>query len=232
MGRLEELQERVVRCKKCPRLVAWRAKVAREKTKRFADWQYWGKPNPGFGDPKARLVLVGLAPAAHGGNRTGRMFTGDRSGDWLYRSLFKFGFANQPISFSREDGLELLDCYITATCRCAPPKNRLLPSEIRNCRPFLLEELRLLRNVRVLVGLGKVGFDAALNAAQEHGWTSFRRKPRFAHGTEYQLTEKLTLIASFHPSQQNTFTGRLTEPMLDSIFKRARTLIKNAPSQP
>lgn len=221
----------MVRCRKCPRLVAWRAKVAREKTKRFSDWQYWGKPNPSFGDPKARLVLIGLAPAAHGGNRTGRMFTGDRSGDWLYRSLFKFGFASQPISVSRDDGLQLVDCYITATCRCAPPKNRLLLSEIRNCRPFLLEEFWLLRNVRVLVGLGRVGFDAAINAALEHGWTSFQRKPRFAHGAEYRLTEKLTLLASFHPSQQNTFTGRLTEPMFDSIFRRARTLIEDAPPQ-
>lgn len=223
---LERLQEQVIRCRRCPRLVRWREKIAREKTKRFVDWEYWGKPNPSFGDPKARVLLIGLAPAAHGGNRTGRMFTGDRSGDWLYRALHKFGFANQPTSISREDGLQLVDCYVTATCRCAPPQNKLLPAEIRNCRPFLLQELKLLRNVRVIIGLGKVGFDSAISAFQELGWASFGKKPRFAHGAEHKLNEKVTLLASFHPSQQNTFTGRLTEPMFDAIFKRARALLR------
>jgi uracil-DNA glycosylase family 4 len=205
--------------------VRWREKVAREKTKRFADWDYWGKPNPSFGDPNAELLLVGLAPAAHGGNRTGRMFTGDRSGDWLYRALYKAGFANQPTSVSHDDGLKLINCYITATCRCAPPQNKLLPSEIRNCRPFLLHELELLKDVKVIIGLGKVGFDAAVNAFQELGWVTFAKKPKFGHGVEYQLNERVALLGSFHPSQQNTFTGRLTEPMLDRVFQKAKELI-------
>ncbi|MBI3578944.1 MAG: uracil-DNA glycosylase [Ignavibacteriales bacterium] len=227
MSELEKLQQKVIRCRLCPRLVRWREKVAREKTKRFADWEYWGKPNPSFGDPDAHVLLVGLAPAAHGGNRTGRMFTGDRSGDWLYRALHKFGFASQSTSASRDDGLKLINCYITATCRCAPPQNKLLPSEIKHCRPFLLKELQLLKNIRVVVGLGKVGFDSAIHSFQELEWASFKKKPKFAHGAEYQLTDNVTLIASFHPSQQNTFTGRLTEPMFDSIFQRARMFLTN-----
>jgi uracil-DNA glycosylase family 4 len=225
---LARLQDRVLSCRKCPRLVRWREKVAREKTKRFADWQYWGKPNPSFGDPNAELVLIGLAPAAHGGNRTGRMFTGDRSGDWLYRALHKAGFANQPTSVSRDDGLRLINCYITATCRCAPPQNKLLPAEIRNCRPFLLRELELLRNLKVVVGLGKVGFDSAVQAFRELGWATFTHKPTFRHGAEYPLNERVTLLGSFHPSQQNTFTGRLTEPMFDAIFRRAKHLLKRS----
>ena len=224
MKKLAALQRTVISCRRCPRLVRWREKVAKEKTRRFEDWEYWGKPNPSFGDPSARLLLIGLAPAAHGGNRTGRMFTGDRSGDWLYRALYKFGFANQPTSLSRDDGLALAGCYITATCRCAPPQNKLLPDEIRNCRPFLLKELELLRHRRVIVGLGKVGFDAAVSGVRELGWCTFERKPAFAHGKEYRLTKTLTLIASFHPSQQNTFTGKLTEPMFDAIFRRAKKL--------
>jgi len=222
---LERLQQQVIRCKRCPRLVRWRGKAARDKTRRFAQWEYWGRPNPSFGDPKAQVLLIGLAPAAHGGNRTGRMFTGDRSGDWLYRTLYEFEFANQPTSVSRDDGLRLTNCYITATCRCAPPQNKLLPAEIRNCRPFLLKELELLRNVRVIIGLGKVGFDSAVNAFQELGWASFSKRPRFAHGSEYKLNETVTLLGSFHPSQQNTFTGRLTRSMFDAIFKRAQTLL-------
>lgn len=155
------------------------------------------------------------------------MFTGDRSGDWLYRALHKAGFANQPTSISRDDGLTLFNCYITATCRCAPPLNRLLPSEIRNCRPFLLRELQLLRNVRVIVGLGKVGFDAVVSSFQELGWATFQRKPKFGHGVEYALNDRVRLLGSFHPSQQNTFTGRLTEPMLDAVFRRARTILSS-----
>jgi uracil-DNA glycosylase family 4 len=223
---LQLIQKKVIRCRLCPRLVQWREEVAREKTRRFADWDYWGKPIPSFGDPKARMLLIGLAPAAHGGNRTGRMFTGDRSGDWLYRALHKAGFANQPTSVSRTDRLALSDCYVTASCRCAPPLNRLLPQELANCRPYLLSELRFLKNVRVIVGLGKVGFDAAFSSLHELGRTRMKPRPRFGHGAEYHLENGLTLIGSFHPSQQNTFTGRLTEPMLDAIFKRAHALLR------
>jgi uracil-DNA glycosylase family 4 len=215
----------VIACQRCPRLVRWREKVALEKKRRFQDWEYWGKPNPSFGDPDAQVLLVGLAPAAHGGNRTGRMFTGDRSGDWLYRALFKSGFANQPTSVSRSDGLKLKNCYITATCRCAPPLNKLLPAEILHCRPFLLRELRALKSLRVVVGLGKVGFESAVRCFVELGWASFRRLPKFRHGVEVNLTDSIVLLGSFHPSQQNTFTRRLTEPMFDGVFARAKALI-------
>ena len=221
---VEALGKRVIRCRLCPRLVRWREHVAREKVRRYADQEYWGKPNPGFGDPGARLLLVGLAPAAHGGNRTGRMFTGDESGRWLYRALYKAGFANRAESLSRSDGLLLRDCYITATCRCAPPANRLLPAEIQNCRPFLLREMQLLGRVRVVVGLGRIGFEAALQAYRQLGRVTWKRKPRFAHGAYFSFGD-LTFIASFHPSQQNTCTGRLTEPMLDRIFSRARKVL-------
>ena len=175
---LQQLQSKIIRCTLCPRLVAWREKVAEEKVSRYKDWTYWGKPNPSFGDPDARLLLVGLAPAAHGGNRTGRMFTGDRSGDWLYRALHKFGFANQAASTSRDDGLGLTDCYITATARCAPPQNKLLPEEIRNCRPYLLKEFQLLKNIRVIIGLGKIGFDAAFDSLRTLEMTSLRSEER------------------------------------------------------
>jgi uracil-DNA glycosylase family 4 len=208
-------------------LVRWRERVAREKTKRFQEWEYWGKPNPSFGDPKAQLLLVGLAPAAHGGNRTGRMFTGDRSGDWLYGTLHKFGFANQPTSVSRDDGLRLHNCYITATCRCAPPQNKLLRTEILNCRPFLLREIRLLERVKVVIGLGKVGFDSAVRCCAELGWSSIDRTPKFGHGVEYRLNKNVALLGSFHPSQQNTFTGKLTHPMFDSVFRRASDIIND-----
>ena len=218
---LSEIQNEVVSCHRCTRLVRWREQVAREKVRRYQDWEYWGKPNPSFGDPRAQVLLVGLAPAAHGGNRTGRMFTGDRSGDWLYRGLHKFGFANQPTSVSRNDGLKLRNCYITATCRCAPPQNKLLPSEILHCRPFLLQELEQLKRVRVVVGLGKVGFNSVVKCFVELGWSAFKKMPEFGHGVEYPLTERIILLGSFHPSQQNTFTGRLTEPMFDAVFKRA-----------
>ncbi len=222
---LYQLQHQIIRCTKCPRLVKWRTEVAKKKTKRFADWKYWGKPNPSFGDPNARLLIIGLAPAAHGGNRTGRMFTGDRSGDWLYRTLYKFGFANQPTSESRDDGLKLKDCYITATIRCAPPANKPLPNEIQNCRPYLLQEIQLLQNVRVIVGLGRIGFDAAFDCLQELGYTRLSKRPKFVHGAKYKLNERVTLIASFHPSQQNTFTGKLTEPMFERIFQRSKNII-------
>jgi uracil-DNA glycosylase family 4 len=198
--------------------------VARKKVKRFAHEEYWGKPNPGFGDPNARLLLVGLAPAAHGGNRTGRMFTGDSSGSWLYRALYKAGFANQPESVRRNDGLKLTDCYITATLHCAPPKNQPAPKEIRTCKSYLLEEVSLLKNVLVVVGLGRIGFDAALNAYREVGRIGYARRPRFAHCASCRIGD-LTFIASFHPSQQNTFTGRLTEPMFDRVFVEAKKLL-------
>jgi uracil-DNA glycosylase len=230
MTELDKLQQRIVHCRLCPRLVKWREDIADEKTKRFENWKYWGKPNPSFGDPDARLLLIGLAPAAHGGNRTGRMFTGDRSGDWLYRSLHKFGFANQPTSVSRDDGLRLKDCYITATCRCAPPQNKLLPAEILNCRPFLIKEIELLKKVRVIVALGKVGFDSAVAAFRVFGTLDKGGKLRFAHSAEYSIAKGLTLLASYHPSQQNTFTGRLTEPMFNAVFRRARSLLKTTNS--
>jgi uracil-DNA glycosylase family 4 len=223
---LDALHARVIACGRCPRLVEWRERAAREKVRRFADEPYWGKPIPGFGDPRARLVLVGLAPAAHGGNRTGRMFTGDRSGDWLYRALWKAGFARQPESTSRHDGQRLKDCYITAACRCAPPQNKVMPAELLACRPFLLNELRLLTRSRVIMGLGKVGFDAAAAALRALGWMDAAARPRFGHGVEVPLPDGRMLIGSFHPSQQNTFTGRLTERMLDAVVRRASQFLE------
>lgn len=220
---LDSLQERITACCFCPRLVAWREQVAKEKVRRFAGDQYWGKPVPSFGDPRARVLIIGLAPAAHGGNRTGRIFTGDRSGDWLFRALHKAGFANQPASVARGDGLKLADCYVTAAVRCAPPQNKPLPSEIANCRPYLLRELELLKRVQVIVALGRLAFDAAIASV---GMEDHRaRRPQFAHAAEFRLARGLTLIASFHPSQQNTFTGKLTELMFDRIFTRAREII-------
>lgn len=180
---------------------------------------------PGFGDPQARLLLVGLAPAAHGGNRTGRVFTGDRSGDWLFRALHKAGFANQPTSLHKDDGLKLADAYVTAACRCAPPDNKPLPQELANCRPFLLREMELLTKLRVILGLGKIGFDTAFDALRTLGKTSLKSRPKFSHGAEVAVSERITLLGTFHPSQQNTFTGKLTEPMLDAVFSRARELL-------
>lgn len=180
---------------------------------------------PGFGDPRARLLVVGLAPAAHGANRTGRMFTGDRSGDWLYRALFRAGFANRPTAVSRDDGLKLRDCYITAAVRCAPPGNKPLPEEIQSCRPYLIQEASLLNRVSVVLALGKLAFDAA-SGVFGIGSPPVGSKPRFGHGARVELTDGVTLLASFHPSQQNTFTGKLTEPMLDEVFQQARSLIE------
>lgn len=223
---MRDLERRIIACRRCPRLVAWRRHVAKEKTRRFADWRYWGKPVPGFGDRNARLVLVGLAPAAHGANRTGRMFTGDRSGDWLYAALHRFGFASQPESSSSEDGLSLTDCYITAACRCAPPANKPLPEELSACQPFLVEELGLLTDKRVVVGLGRTGHRAALQALEHLGCPAQKSHAPFAHASEAHLGCGVTLLGSYHPSQQNTFTGRLTQAMFDAIFKRARALLK------
>jgi uracil-DNA glycosylase family 4 len=228
-GQLHALQKKVIRCNKCPRLVRWRKEVAGTKTPRFSEENYWGKPVPSFGDPNARLLIVGLAPAAHGGNRTGRMFTGDRSGDWLYRALYKFGFANQEESVSRTDGLKLRDCYITASVRCAPPQNKLSRKELLNCRPYLLQEIRLLKRVRVVVALGKVAFDTVHDAFRQLNMTSISKRPSFGHDREYALNKHQTLIASFHPSQQNTFTGKLTEKMFDAVFRRVSEVINTRP---
>ena len=204
-----------------------REAVAATPPPRYAGERYWARPLPGFGDPEARLLLVGLAPAANGGNRTGRMFTGDRSGDWLFDALHHAGFANQPTSVSADDGLKLLDAYVTATIRCAPPGNKPLPDEVRTCRPYLLEELRLLDHVRVVVGLGRIGWHAYLRARKETGAAPPLVKPVFAHGSVTPLADGVTLLASFHPSQQNTFTGKLTRPMLRAIFTTARKLLTN-----
>ncbi len=222
MDPFRRLNAAVIACRRCPRLVAYRERVAREKVRRYRDEAYWGKPIPGFGDPAARLLIVGLAPAAHGGNRTGRMFTGDRSGDFLARALYRAGFANQPWSRHRRDGLALRDCYITAALRCAPPRNRPAPEEMAACRPYLVEELRLLRHVRVVVTLGRIGFDAFLKGWAELGRPIPNPRPRFGHGRTARLPGGVWLIASYHPSQQNTQTGRLTAAMFQRVFTRAR----------
>jgi uracil-DNA glycosylase len=218
---LRRLHQELVSCRRCPRLVEWRERVAREKRAAFRDQTYWGRPVPGFGDPAARLLVLGLAPAAHGGNRTGRVFTGDRSGDWLFGSLHRTGFANQPHSVTRDDGLELRDCYVTAPVKCAPPDNKPLPVERANCAPWLDGELVLLPTVRVVVALGAYAWDAALRHLGP-----VRPKPRFGHGAETSLPERRTLLGSYHVSQQNTNTGRLTEAMLDGVFWRARELVE------
>jgi uracil-DNA glycosylase len=223
---LVQVAEEVSRCRRCPRLVEWRERVARERRAAFASEEYWGRPLPGFGDPAARVLVFGLAPAAHGGNRTGRIFTGDRSGDFLFASLWRTGFANQPTSVSRDDGLRLRDAWIAAAVRCAPPANRPTTEERDNCLPWSVRELRLLDQVRVVVCLGAFAWDAALRlraAAAGPAATVARPRPRFAHGAEH-AGEELTLLGCFHPSQQNTFTGRLTEPMIDGLLLRARQL--------
>ena len=220
---LDALEAEVTACRRCPRLVAWRERVAREKRASFADWDYWGRPLPGFGDPGARILVFGLAPAAHGGNRTGRVFTGDRSGDWLFAAMHRAGLANQPTSVSRDDGLRLRDAWVAAAVRCAPPANRPTPLERDNCLPWTERELTLLPHVRVIVCLGAFAWDAALRLRAALGDPAPRPKPRFGHGAEAP-GERWTLLGSFHPSQQNTFTGRLTEAMLDAVFARSREL--------
>lgn len=223
---LSAVERAVVGCRRCPRLIAHCEHVARQKKHAFRDWTYWGKPVPGFGDPTARLLIVGLAPAAHGANRTGRMFTGDTSGDWLYEALHEFGFASQPESSSRSDGMRLTDCYITAAARCAPPQNRPTAGEIANCRPFLVRELALLRQVRVVLSLGRVGYEAWLRAS---GWwrrMTPQERPPFGHGWEAALPDGSTLLCSYHPSRQNTNTGRLTRAMWWAVFRRARQLVE------
>jgi len=225
---LELLEDEVTRCRRCPRLVAWREEVARERRAAFAEETYWGRPVPGFGDPDARVLLFGLAPAAHGGNRTGRVFTGDRSGDFLFASLWRTDFANQPTSVSRDDGLELSGAWIAAAVRCAPPANRPTPQERDNCLPWSEAELALLDGVSVVVCLGAFAWAAALRLLPEPG-APRRPAPRFAHGAEVERGGR-TLLGCYHPSQQNTFTGRLTPEMLDAVLERARTVARLAPA--
>jgi uracil-DNA glycosylase family 4 len=215
---LAALERRVVACRRCPRLVEWRERVAREKRAAFRNEEYWGRPLPGFGDPAARVYILGLAPAAHGGNRTGRVFTGDRSADWLYGSLHRTGFANQPTSLHPGDGLRLDGAFVAAAVRCAPPANRPLPSERDNCLPYAEEELALLDGVSAIVCLGGFAWDAAARLL------GLRPRPRFGHGAEHALPDGRMLVGCYHPSQQNTFTGRLTEEMIDAVFARAREL--------
>ncbi|HET7089397.1 MAG TPA: uracil-DNA glycosylase [Anaerolineae bacterium] len=223
-----ELNTAIMACEKCPRLRAYCANIAQEKRRAFRDQTYWGRPVPGWGDPNARILIVGLAPAAHGANRTGRMFTGDRSGSFLYSALYRTGLANQPTSVSRDDGLKLTDVYITAATRCAPPDNKPTPGELHNCRPYLVEELRLLQRARVIVPLGRIAFDNSLRALEAVGASVLSPRPRFAHGAtcRVETCHVHTLIASYHPSRRNTQTGLLTPVMFDRIFQHARALAR------
>jgi uracil-DNA glycosylase len=229
---LDALAGEVADCRRCPRLVEWRELIARERRAAFADQEYWGRPLPGFGDPSARVLLFGLAPAAHGANRTGRVFTGDRSGDFLFAALHRTGFANQALSCSRDDGLTLSDAWITAAVRCAPPANRPTPDERDRCLPWSVAELKLLADVRVVVCLGAFAWDAALrltDAVCEPPRPPRRPRPRFGHGAEL-AGDRYQLLGCYHPSQQNTFTGKLTEPMIDAVLARARELVDGAPA--
>ena len=226
MGALATLQNTIEGCTRCPRLVAHRQAVAQKKRRMYIDWEYWGKPVPSFGDPDARLLIIGLAPAAHGGNRTGRMFTGDRSGDLLYRTLYTLGFASSPFSRHRADGLTLRGAYVTAPLRCAPPANKPLREELANCAPYLLQELSLLSNVRVVVALGKIAFDNYLGTYRQRAIPLPSPRPRFGHGATFRLADGIHLIGSYHPSQQNTQTGRLTEAMFEEVFRKARHMLE------
>jgi uracil-DNA glycosylase family 4 len=219
-----KINQQIVVCERSPRLRQYCERVAIEKRRSFAAWDYWGRPVPNFGDPAARLLIVGLAPAAHGANRTGRMFTGDRSGEWLYRALHKAGFANQPTAESRDDGLTLTDCAITATCHCAPPDNKPLPHEVANCREWLSESITAVQP-RVILALGRIAWRAVLDEARRRAWHSGPLS-KFGHGAELPLVENRWLLGSYHPSQQNTFTGKLTEPMFDAVFAAARRLLR------
>ncbi len=220
---LAQVNAAIVACERCPRLRQYCVAVAQEKRRAFREETYWGKPVPGFGDPQAQLLMVGLAPAAHGGNRTGRMFTGDRSGDFLYAALHRAGFANQPIATARDDGLQLRNAYIAASGRCAPPDNKPTPAELNNCRPYLIKELRLLKNVCVIVALGKIAFDNVLVVLADRGVAIPKPRPAFGHDVVYHF-DRYTLIGSYHPSQRNTQTGLLTPVMFDRIFQRARDI--------
>jgi uracil-DNA glycosylase family 4 len=219
---LEILQEEIIRCRRCPRLCAHTAEIAELKRRAYRDQVYWGRPVPSLGDPRARVLILGLAPGAHGSNRTGRMFTGDRSGDILYRVLHKTGFASQPVAVSREDGMQLHDLYITAAAHCAPPGNRPAPEELRNCRPYFERELELLTQLKVVVALGKIAFDVYLDVLKSRGAIPSRAPFIFGHDLEYRMPGLPVLISSYHPSQQNTSTGKLTEKMLTDVFRRAR----------
>ncbi|MGD8402631.1 MAG: uracil-DNA glycosylase [Anaerolineales bacterium] len=218
---LDELHKEVIACRKCPRLVAWREEVARTKRKAYMDWNYWGKPVPGFGDPQARVLVVGLAPGAHGSNRTGRNFTGDASGKFLYPALYRAGFANQPDAISRDDGLKLTDMYITASGRCAPPKNRPTAEELNNCQPFLEREIEIL-SPKVIVALGRIAFERLLRIYSEP-----KSGKKFAHDATFKLESGPWLVCSYHPSQQNTSTGRLTVEMFDAVWAQVRSLLEN-----
>ena len=229
MTRLAQLAEEVVACRRCPRLVAYLGEVARTKRRAYRDQEYWGRPVPGSGDPRARVLIVGLAPAAHGAARTGRVFTGDESSQFLARALHRAGWSSQPFSVSRDDGRKLREVYITLAARCAPPDNRPAPEELRACRPYLEEELRILSRLRVVVALGRIAFDATLAAGASAGWSVPARKPVFAHGAEIDLDGR-RLIASYHPSPQNTKTGKLTAAMFDAVFDRARRILETKPS--
>ena len=222
---LERLERDVVGCRRCPRLVEWRERVAAEPPRRYRGERYWARPVPGFGDPRARLLIVGLAPAANGGNRTGRVFTGDRSGDWLFGELYRAGLANRPTSVRADDGLRLKGAYVAAVVRCPPPGNRPLPAERDNCLPYLVRELALLEEVRSIVALGSFAWDGALRALRERGEEVPRPKPRFGHGAEAKVG-RYTLLGCFHPSQQNTFTGKLSEGMMERVFARALELAR------
>jgi uracil-DNA glycosylase len=225
---LARLTAELTRCRRCPRLVRHREAAGTNPPKRHRGQTYWSRPLPGFGDPAARVLLVGLAPAANGGNRTGRMFTGDESGNWLFEALHAAGFANQPTSVARDDGLTLRDAWITAALRCAPPLNKPAREELARCQPFLLQELRLLPHVRVVVALGRIGWENYLKARKALGWAKPLTRPTFGHGALTSFEDGTTLLSSYHPSQQNTFTGKLTKPMLRSVFETARTLIESA----
>ena len=219
---LERLKARITSCQRCPRLIGYISEISKTKVRRYADWSYWGKPIPGFGDPYARLLIIGLAPAAHGGNRTGRMFTGDSSGDWLIKALYETGFSNQPTSVSRDDGLELTSAYMTASVRCAPPGNKPAVEEIENCSEYLLEEIRLLERLEVVLTLGRTAFNTYLKyACARSVWP----KPRFQHGKFYKMEEKPLLAVSYHPSRQNTQTGKLTWNMWIKIFERIERIV-------
>lgn len=227
MRALRILNDAICDCTACPRLVDYRQMIARERRKQYRDWTYWGRPVPGFGDPEARLYVLGLAPAAHGGNRTGRVFTGDRSGDWLYEALHRYGFSNQASSIHRDDGLALTDCYIGATVRCAPPDNKPLPDEFERCSRFVQEEVRLLKNHCVVIALGKIAFDHYLKTCKRHGHVMPSPALKFGHGVDYRLPWGVTLLGSYHPSQQNTFTGKLTRPMFHAVFRKAKQSIES-----
>jgi uracil-DNA glycosylase family 4 len=226
------LHAELIECRACPRLVAWREEAARLKVKRFRDWTYWARPVPGFGDPRARLLIVGLAPAANGGNRTGRMFTGDRSGDFLYAALHRAGFANQPTSVQRDDGLALRDAFLTAPCRCAPPENKPLPEELLRCSAWLDREVSLLPRVRVVLALGAIGWGAALLHFARRGLEVPRPRPQFGHGAVARIPGGPALLGSYHVSQQNTNTGKLTPEMMDRVLARAKELISPPTTRP